>query len=75
MATLAISTGAVVVRGKESNGYWGEKIRNIVDMLKSASGPFLAAGNLDYMETSYRSTLTASEKAVIDGDLMGITTH
>ncbi len=75
MATLAVGKEAIAGRGNEAVGYWNEKVRNIISAIKSAAAPYLASGKLDYLESSHRSNLTANEKAVIDGDLMGIHTN
>ena len=75
MVTLAVGREAVVGRGNEGTGYWNEKVRNIISAIKSVAEPYLASGNLDYLESSHRSSLTAKEKALIDGDLMGLTPH
>ena len=74
MATLTITREAVLAGGSERKDYWA-KVKGFFSAMASAAEPYLASGRLDYLESSYRSSLTAEEKAVMDGDLMGITSH
>ncbi len=74
MATLTITREAILAGGSERKDYWG-KIKSVFSAIASAAEPYFANGRLDYLESSHRSTLTVKEKAVMDGDLMGITSH
>ena len=72
MATLTVNREVVLTGGREQNERW-EKVKNFFRSISDMVSTYFAAGNLDYLDGAYTTSLTAKERAVIDGDLMGIT--
>ena len=74
MATSTVLREVVLADSREQKEYWAE-VSNLFSSLSDVAEPYFAAGNRDSQEISHGSGSTARERAVIDGDLIGITSH
>ena len=78
MTTLAIGNKATVSIPRESTDHWGEvvnKVKSVFGIVTSAVEPYFAATRLECLDSDYRVNLSAKEKALMDGNLMGIATN
>ena len=74
MATSIVLREVVLADSREQKEYWAE-VSNLFSSLSSVAEPYFAAGNRGYQEISHEPGSTARERAVMDGDLIGITSQ
>ena len=78
MTTLAIGHRVTVSVPRENKDHWGEvvnKVKSVFGIVTSAVEPYFAATRLECLDSDYRVNLSAKEKALMDANLMGLTTN
>ncbi len=78
MTTLAIGNRVTVSVPRENKDHWGEvvnKVKSVCGIVTSAVEPYFAATRMECIDSDYKVNVSAKEKALMDGNLMGIATN